>query len=293
MKPIKTEPNQEASRSLTKEELVRRIRELRTIFDIVRVVNPITNYAFHCSLTGNLTPAKDYCYCIWKKNERCSNCTSMKALTTKRKASKFEFIDNEAYLVVSDYLEIEGKPYILENILHLDSETLVGAYGKSAFVKRITRYNEQMFNDSLTQVKNRRYYDEQAAGMQVQAVAMIDVDHFKTINDTWLHKAGDTALWMVAKAITSCICKSDILLRYGGDEFLLAFTEIPKEIFARKLENICKTIENLTISDYPQVRLTVSIGGTYGQGRLQDLLEKADKALYEAKTQRGRVVIRE
>ncbi|MFV0636207.1 GGDEF domain-containing protein [Mitsuokella sp. WILCCON 0060] len=283
---------EEADKGLTRLGLVRRIKELRTVFDVVRVVDPMTNRAFQCSLMGELTPEQDYCYCLWKKNARCCNCISMKALTTQKKASKFEFIDDEAYLVVSDYLQIEGKSYVLENILHLSSDTLVGAYGKNEFVKRITRYNEQMFNDSLTQVKNRRYYDEQVAGMPVQAVAMIDVDRFKTINDTWLHKAGDKALWSVARAIYSCIRKTDILLRYGGDEFLLAFEEIPRDVFARKLDEICEAVRELTVPDYPQLHLSISIGGTYGQGRLQDMLEKADKALYEAKKQRGCVIIR-
>lgn len=210
----------------------------------------------------------------------------------KQKTSKFEFIDDDMYLLVANYLEVDGRPCVLENILHLDDETLIGAYGRNEFVSKITHYNDQIFKDSLTGVYNRRYYDEQASELLVQAAAMLDIDHVKEGNDIWRHMAGDAALRQVTQVVSSCTRRTDIFLRYGGDEFLLAFEDIPQDVFMRKLEDICAAVERTEVPGYPQIHLTLSIGGVYEKGQLKNVLEKADEALYEAKRQRGRVVIR-
>ncbi|WP_432647979.1 GGDEF domain-containing protein [Mitsuokella sp.] len=288
----KTDASLQPSYSITHAELLERIKGLQTVFDIVRLVDPSAQHPVLFDAEGRPLLAKDYCWCIWEKNSRCTNCISAKTLATKQKTSKFEFIDDDMYLLVSDYLEVDGRPCVLENILHLDDKMLIGAYGKNEFVSKITHYNDQVFKDSLTGVYNRRYYDEQVSALTVQAAAMLDIDHFKDINDTWRHKAGDAALHHVAQVVSSCTRRTDIFLRYGGDEFLLAFEEIPKDVFLRKLENICEAVERTEVPGYPYIHLTLSIGGVYERGPLKSVIEKADEALYEAKCQRGRVVIR-
>lgn len=99
--------------------------------------------------------------------------------------------------------------------------------------------------------------------------------------------AGDAALRQVTQVVSSCTRRTDIFLRYGGDEFLLAFEDIPQEVFMRKLEDICAAVERTEVPGYPQIHLTLSIGGVYEKGQLKNVLEKADEALYEAKRQRG------
>ncbi|MFC2662523.1 MAG: diguanylate cyclase domain-containing protein, partial [Eubacterium sp.] len=106
------------------------------------------------------------------------------------------------------------------------------------------------------------------------------------------HKAGDAALQVAAMAISGCVRKSDLVLRYGGDEFLLAFEDIPEAVFRKKLEAIAEAAEYAEIPGYPGVHLTLSIGGIYEKGQLSDEMEKADEALYEAKETRNRVVVR-
>lgn len=277
---------------LTPTQLQQRIQALNTVFDVVRVVDPSTQRQIIYHEDGTTRMAQDYCFCLWNKNERCANCISARTLATRQKLTKFEFTDDRTYLITSTYLEVDRRPCVLECILELNDATLLGAYGKSEFIARITRYNNQLFNDSLTGVRNRRYYDEQVSGLTVQAVAMLDIDHFKAINDTWRHKAGDVALRTAAQAIKSCIRQSDILLRYGGDEFVLAFGEIPQAVFVRKLQAICDAVEKAEIPGYPDIHLTVSVGGSYGKGLLKERLEAADEALYEAKERRNHVVMK-
>lgn len=274
------------------DELQQRIKDLNMVFDVVRVVDPSAQHQIIYHGDGTAKLAKEYCFCLWNRNERCANCISARTLATRRKTTKFEFTDDHTYLVASTYLEVDQRPCVLECILELNDATLLGAYGKSEFIARITRYNNQLFNDSLTGVRNRRYYDQQISGLTVQAAAMLDIDHFKTINDTWRHKAGDAALRTVARAIGSCVRKSDILLRYGGDEFVIAFSEIPQAVFAHKLQAICTAVEKAVVPDFPDIHLTISVGGAYGKGQLKERLEAADEALYEAKRRRNQVVVK-
>ncbi|MGN0363194.1 MAG: GGDEF domain-containing protein [Bilifractor sp.] len=277
---------------LTNAELKERIQGLLVIFDAVRIVDPSAMRQIIFRADGAPVASKDYCFAFWKKNSRCANCISARTFQTKRRAYKFEFVDDDIYMIVTEYMEVDEKPCVLESILHLDDGVLIDAYGKNQFVSQITRYNDRMYLDSLTNVRNRRFFDEQASGLTVQATAMIDIDHFKQINDTWLHKAGDVALQTVADVIISSVRKSDLVIRYGGDEFLIAFQEIPREVFSRKLEEICANAKKATIPGYPQISLTLSIGGIYEKGMLMDEIEKADEELYEAKKTRGHVVIK-
>ena len=84
-------------------------------------------------------------------------------------------------------------------------------------------FKEELYRDSLTGAYNRRYYEEVVRKTIGPAgVALLDVDNFKICNDTYGHYAGDMALKTAANAIQSCIRESDLLIRYGGDEFLLA-----------------------------------------------------------------------
>ena len=98
-------------------------------------------------------------------------------------------------------------------------------------------YRAKLYQDVLTGTYNRRYYEDIASRMVGPAgIALIDVDDFKICNDTYGHYAGDVALETAANAIRSCIRNADLLIRYGGDEFLLVLPGIPSDILQAKLE---------------------------------------------------------
>ncbi len=149
-----------------------------------------------------------------------------------------------------------------------------------------------LYTDSLTGVYNRRYYDAHFQSDEtVQAVVMIDIDDFKSINDNYGHETGDIVLQRVARTIASYVRKTDAVIRYGGDEFVIVFYNIPANVFTQKLENIRCSVDHLTIDEHPQIHLSVSIGGAYGTGETKKLFNTADRMMYQAKITKNRVVI--
>lgn len=157
--------------------------------------------------------------------------------------------------------------------------------------------------DPLTRALNRRFLPS-VMGREIAlakanntplSVALVDVDHFKRINDQFGHSGGDLALAHVADALLNAVRSSDFVFRYGGEEFLIVFAETTRDEAARIAERICRQFENDTIP-VPQggeVKLTVSIGiaGFDGHPDHEFLIDAADRALYEAKHQgRNRVI---
>lgn len=105
-------------------------------------------------------------------------------------------------------------------------------------------YRQRLNHDALTGTYNRRYYEEVVRNnIGPAGIALMDIDDFKICNDTYGHHAGDLALETVAKAIRSCIRETDLLIRYGGDEFLLVLPGIPADYLRTKLEQIRDAVQ--------------------------------------------------
>ena len=97
-------------------------------------------------------------------------------------------------------------------------------------MKKEERYRQRLNHDALIGTYNRRYYEDVVRNnLGPAGIALMDIDDFKICNDTYGHHAGDLALEAVAKAIRSCIRETDLLIRYGGDEFLLVLSGIPAD----------------------------------------------------------------
>ena len=97
-------------------------------------------------------------------------------------------------------------------------------------------------------------------------VALIDLDDFKLHNDIYGHQAGDMALYTVVDIIWKNIRKTDKLIRFGGDEFLLVMPEVTEEVFSQKLQLIQESIYNTNVPGYPNLRLSISAGGVLTEG---------------------------
>lgn len=126
------------------------------------------------------------------------------------------------------------------------------------------------------------------------AVMMIDADHFKQINDTWGHAAGDAVLRQIAEIISDTTRSADIVFRYGGEEFLVALVETDLENATEVAEKVRAAVMNaeIAIGDSSPIRATVSIGVAVHDGHpdYQHLIRAADQALYRAKNEgRNRV----
>ena len=155
------------------------------------------------------------------------------------------------------------------------------------------RHLQLLYIDSLTNVFNRRYYDEHFQGEEnIQAFVMIDIDNFKQINDTYGHNVGDIVLQSIAQTILSCVRKTDAVIRYGGDEFVIIFNSMPADVFEQKLERIRHSVDILKVDEYPEIHMSVSIGGAYGMGKPKELFKVADSIMYQAKITKNKAAIR-
>ena len=159
---------------------------------------------------------------------------------------------------------------------------------------REQQLKDELYRDPLTGIYNRRYYEEVARKTIGPAgVALMDVDDFKICNDTYGHYAGDMALKTVANTIQSCIRKSDLLIRYGGDEFLLVLPGIPGDFLQTKLEQICTAAQMASVPGYSHFRISLSIGGTIQSlaDPMDNIVRRADRLMYQAKGRKNAVMV--
>ena len=265
---------------------------LKNVFDVVRLVDVERTCVLNVDDQGHIMDEDHPCFAVWNRENRCENCVSYKAFTQKTQLAKIEFMGEDAYQVVSKYVEVEGRACVLELVVKLRKDMPLSFHGREHLVRSLHQYSQELYQDALTGAFNRRYYEEQFCGKDsADGVAVLDVDNFKAINDTYGHQAGDAALRTIVQAIVGCIRNSDILIRYGGDEFLLVFPEIPEPVFNRRLQEISAAVSNAAVPDYPKMQLSVSVGGVYKMTPLSDAVYRADALMYKAKTEKRRMML--
>ena len=156
------------------------------------------------------------------------------------------------------------------------------------------KLKEELYKDPLTGAYNRRYYEEVVRkSIGPAGIALMDVDDFKICNDTYGHYAGDMALKTVANTIQSCIRESDLLIRYGGDEFLLVLSGIPGDFLQTKLEQIRTAAQMASVPGYSHFRISLSIGGTIQSlaDPMDNIVRRADRLMYQAKGRKNAVMV--
>lgn len=281
-------------KQMTMQEAENKMEVLREIFDVVRLLkgSDLQAAGMESKLAGRENLCQ--CYAFWNKDKRCENCISLKALEEKKQTSKIEFLDSDMYQVFARYLEIDSEPYVMEMLKKLDENTLTDEEGYEKLTEKLTVYSEKLYRDVLTGAYNRRYFEEKVKNMSLNAgVAVIDLDDFKLFNDTYGHDGGDLVLTTVVNVIRHYIRRTDILVRYGGDEFLLILPGIEKEVFSQKLRMIQEKIHATHIPGFNRRKLSVSIGGAmFTHGRLEEAITKTDRLMYMAKGHKNIVVTR-
>ncbi|RHS93790.1 diguanylate cyclase domain-containing protein [Erysipelatoclostridium sp. AM42-17] len=268
------------------------IEQLKKIFDHVRLVD-IHNQKVVKITSQGIEESTEKCNEFWNHDHACRSCVSCHSYDKKGQAVKLEFIDHDVYGVIAEYIEIDNQPWVLEIICKTKEEILLSAHGHTKFMEKISQYNRQFYTDILTGCYSRRYYEEVVKHIDtIDAIAMIDGDNFKHINDHYGHAVGDLALQHMASAIKSCIRDDDLLIRYGGDEFILVFQNMVQETFKERLNIILNTVKNETINDYPDIHLSVTIGGVHGVHHVSDALKQADDLMYQGKDKTNHVIIK-
>ena len=152
--------------------------------------------------------------------------------------------------------------------------------------------------DSLTQIYNRQYLFDflKSAPIEQYQILMLDIDHFKKINDTYGHDVGDVVLRTVSKNILHVIRKQDVFVRYGGEEFIILLHKKDTQQCQEIAERILKMVENLNVKvSEHRIKVTISIGVNPYPERFSSVdlaIKIADKQLYFAKANgRNRVEI--
>lgn len=196
---------------------------------------------------------------------------------------------------------------IQQNIEHIIRDFDVPEENKMEVIKQInyiyTRTKYLSITDELTGLSNRRCFDNTLEKEFLRALrynnkltlVMFDIDHFKTVNDTYGHPCGDYILKEVANAALQTFRKTDTVFRFGGEEFVVILTETDIKQSEIPLERFRKTIETLDLNyQNQQINITVSIGACQldqSIGNKEEFLQKADNALYDAKNSgRNKVV---
>jgi diguanylate cyclase (GGDEF)-like protein len=202
-----------------------------------------------------------------------------------------------AATVLGALLEDEGES--LEAMLVNRGMTIVVLLGIAFLLTRVSASERLLFRiattDALTGILNRRHFMDQLGRERQRAVRyatsfsllMLDIDHFKRINDTYGHPVGDEAIKAMAAAACKCLRPTDTIGRFGGEEFVVMLPHTDEAGAVMAAERIREAVANIVVpAGTADVRFTVSIGAAvYVRGiTVEQILECADKALYAAKS---------
>ncbi|MCL1890253.1 MAG: GGDEF domain-containing protein [Desulfovibrionaceae bacterium] len=154
--------------------------------------------------------------------------------------------------------------------------------------------------DGLTQVLNRAAFMELAPEYLSRAdneneplsMIMLDIDHFKDINDKFGHQAGDTVLANMGKILVSKLRRDDVIARYGGEEFIILIPGSVKEKTRIVAEKLRKSVAEHKFENLPQITISLGYTDHHGGEELDEMISRADTALYSAKDS-GRNAVRE
>ena len=186
----------------------------------------------------------------------------------------------------------------LQVIPHIDEQgNVVEILGVTRDISDQKRYEQELrrlaVTDPLTGLLNRRHaqrllHDHLARAHQQQsplALLMVDIDHFKAVNDTFGHEAGDRALIAITRLLTARTRSSDVVARWGGEEFVIALDDRTAQEAARFAEDLRREVAQSALDEVEHLTISVGLAQMHMDETLGALLERADKALYAAKAQ--------
>lgn len=201
--------------------------------------------------------------------------------STLEQKSKFERQNNQQ---LSEKLnEMSSK------VEHLERQSKV-------FEEKLAEQQSKSMQDALTKLANRAAFDDYFAKSMVRfhhkpfqlALVVLDIDDFKQINDTYGHTAGDKTLQVIANTIKKSVSKDVFVGRYGGEEFVLIYSQVDEQPLTAELDSLNKYIARLPFKfKNNKVSITLSIGATHVQAddNIHIAFERADQAMYQAKKQ--------
>lgn len=208
----------------------------------------------------------------------------LKALETKSQTEKLELAGKDIFQVIAKYVEVDGKPCVIEMMKPIDKNAVFSRNGREKLVSKLAQNNEEVYNDTLTDTFNRRYFEETLKNTIFSGgVVMIDLDDFKIYNNTQGYDTGDAVLNAVVSVIKGCIRGTDTLIRYGGDEFLLLMPQSRPNGVESVIRRVQDAVQAARVPSHPELRLSVSIGGVCDVQPLTEAIRQADVRMYRNK----------
>jgi len=198
---------------------------------------------------------------------------------------------SEDTYMISRFLKVGANDYITKPFIK--EEFLGRVKNALSLGEMFEKIKNMAMTDHLTGLHNRVYFYD--AGTKVfdmtkrasnpVSIAMIDIDNFKIINDTYGHEIGDQALIHVSQTIKESLRTSDILVRFGGEEFVILLPNCNHEQAVNVMEKVCSNVANssLIIEDERELNITISIGVSPMKDSIDDMVDQADKFMYVAK----------
>ena len=270
---------------------------LNQLFHHIRIVDPIKKIVIEEN--GEKTTENKKCFHLCNRDTICENCISTRAYNENTSVMKFEYIDNNIYMIMATPVNKQESTYVIETIRDISDCKIfdfVEDKTVSKLKKTLSEINRLIVIDELTKCYNRRYINEKLpidiesakANKLPLSIAMIDIDYFKLINDKYGHLLGDLVLKDIIDVIKNNIRrKNDWIARYGGEEFLILFKDSSKEDAYNLSKRIKSVVENSIFKyDDIEINITISIGIASLSSEIDDmdkLIRKADENLYKAK----------
>ncbi|PKG38513.1 GGDEF domain-containing protein [Psychromonas sp. Urea-02u-13] len=254
---------------------------------------------FYLNFSKNIKLAES----AFEKQDKCVKSIQKQSIALKKETQNsvdlislqkhiFDYVENVEDMIQSREDEKEQQVRqqfqgMARQIKELQNET-------NNYQKTLKQQSKQLHIDFLTKIPNRAAWSER---LQVEFtryqryqhplnIAVIDIDKFKVINDTFGHLAGDKVLNVIAQTLQKSIRNTDFIARYGGEEFAILLPEITTEQSQLTLEKLCQTIKKIPFKFKKQsISITISVGCTSfcQTDDLDSAFERADQALYHAK----------
>ncbi len=186
------------------------------------------------------------------------------------------------FLIISYYRD-------QEQIFRLKLETFNGQLRKEVNIDALTgAYNRRVFRTILDKALEQRDLSNKPF-----VLAIIDIDHFKRVNDTYGHQKGDDVLKNIGKHLQTKIRQNDTLIRYGGEEFVICFHGVSLKRAHKIMEKIRHSVELLKLLDDKSVTISGGLSELRSDDIVSSLMRRADKALYAAKASGRNVILME
>ena len=201
--------------------------------------------------------------------------------------------------VIKEAQRMVKENYSLEQKLEISSRTM------QELKREMEQIRTEAYTDSLTGIPNRKKFDLEVVRLVAESrdeqtpltIIFIDIDHFKSFNDTYGHQIGDQVLRLVAKAFRDSLKGQDFFCRYGGEEFVIVLPKTPLKGAAHIAEILRESIKNKDIrnkaTNETLTRVTISAGVAQLQDKedIEKWVARADNALYKAKKQGRNCVV--